>query len=191
VVRSAVLLTVLAFWLAAGPRQRVPTDLWVVPFNSSRAAEMVLAQSLQGITGRDVPRLWLDRPNTMSEVILAELDREGFRIHRVSSVWDLPDELWASASGFVLYELGTPRSQRQHLSCRAMGRVGGFHFPSCEREDACPSPKLRPLRGMLADARFGRNRGVSALSPHSWSRPRTESPRIARSRPGMSRERIA
>ena len=107
-VRSAVLLTVLAFWLAAGPRQRVPTDLWVVPFNSSRAAEMVLAQSLQGITGRDVPRLWLDRPNTMSEVILAELDREGFRIHRVSSVWDLPDELWASASGFVLYELGTP-----------------------------------------------------------------------------------
>jgi hypothetical protein len=108
VMRSAVLLVSLAVLVAAGSRRRVPTDLWVVPFNSSHAAEMVLAQSLQGITGRDGPRLWLDRPNSMSEVILAELDQEGVRIHRVSSVWDLPDELWASASGYVRYELGTP-----------------------------------------------------------------------------------
>src|SRR5262249_41498670 len=88
-----------------GPRS--DHALWVVPFDSARAAEMVLAQSLQGVTGRDIPRLWREKNGVMSAIVLRQLEAEGTTLHRVSSVWDLPDDFWQTADGAVLYNLGT------------------------------------------------------------------------------------
>jgi len=89
----------------------IPTDLWVVPFSTSSdpssEADMVLAQTLQGLTGRTLPALWLDKHNVMSEVILRQLESEGTVLHRVSSVWDLPDIFWQGASGFIVYNIGS------------------------------------------------------------------------------------
>lgn len=101
----AALLAVNAVSISA----QNPIDLWVLPFNSNRAAEMVLAQTMQGLTGRDLPKLWLDRNNSMSAVILADLVRQGVTIHQVSSVWDLPEQFWQPPiSGYILYQLGQP-----------------------------------------------------------------------------------
>ena len=64
----------------------------------------------------------------------------------------------------ALRDYGLTQRQREFL-VTVMVHSGCF----LERqycEFTCASPKLRPLRGMLADARIGRNRGVSALSPH-------------------------
>jgi|SRR5712664_369919 hypothetical protein len=93
--------------LAAPPAGQIPAELWVVPFDSGRPAEMVLAQSLQGLTGTDSPRIWLDRNGGMSAVILQQLQSEGTQFHRVNSVWDLPDEFWGDPKGAILYNLGT------------------------------------------------------------------------------------
>lgn len=98
-------------WALDGPANgSIPVELWVVPFSSSpsRAAEMVLAESLQGLTGRDLPKLWLDKNASMSEVILAQLEQEGTTLHRLNSVWDLPGEFWMGVDGYILYNLGTP-----------------------------------------------------------------------------------
>jgi hypothetical protein len=87
----------------------VPSDLYVIPFSSSstRAAEMVLAQTFQGLTGHDTPQIWLDKNAVMSAVILLQLEREGTLLHRLDSVWDLPDPFWQAVSGAILYNLGT------------------------------------------------------------------------------------
>jgi hypothetical protein len=96
---------------AAGPPDSavppVPGDLWVVPFNSGRAAEMVLAETLQGLTGHDLPKLWLDKNGVMSAVVLQQLQDEGTNVHRVASVWELPDDFWLAVDGAIVYTLGT------------------------------------------------------------------------------------
>src|SRR6266849_6392496 len=85
----------------------IPDDLWVVPFNTGRPAEMVLAESLQGLTGRDSPKLWLDKRAVMSAVVLQQLRDEGTRVHEVDTVWDLPDEFWRAVDGAIVYSLGS------------------------------------------------------------------------------------
>ncbi len=92
---------------AAPVGRNIPSELWVLPFDSGKAAEMVLAESFQGLTGRDLPQLWLDKTGGMSSVILQQLQSEGTQIHRVNSVWDLPDQFWQSVDGAILYKLGT------------------------------------------------------------------------------------
>jgi len=85
----------------------IPDDLWVVPFNTARSAEMVLAESLQGLTGRDSPKLWLDKHAVMSAVVLQQLRDEGTNVHEVDTVWDLPDEFWRAVDGAIVYNLGS------------------------------------------------------------------------------------
>jgi hypothetical protein len=112
-LRCSWVFIALAF-LVAGPSRLLgsadtnerPSDLWVLRHDSARAAEMVLAQTLQGLIGRDSPKLWLDKSG-MSAVILNQLQQEGVRIHRVTSVWDLPEELWQPVSGAIVYNLNT------------------------------------------------------------------------------------
>src|SRR5215831_15947289 len=87
----------------------VPSDLYVIPFSSSstRAAEMVLAQAFQGLTGHDSPQIWLDKNAVMSAVVLAQLEQEGTSLHPLSSVWELPSPFWDGVSGAIVYNLGT------------------------------------------------------------------------------------
>lgn len=94
--------------LAATPlSQNIPSDLWVVPFDARLPAEMVLAESFQGLTGALLPKLWLDKRGGMSAVILEQLESEGTQVHRIASVWDLPEEFWQEVSGAIVYNLGT------------------------------------------------------------------------------------
>ncbi len=66
---------------------------------------MVLAQSLQGLSGRAQPRLWLETGG-MSAVVLQELEKEGWTLRRAASVWDLPAGIWGAAKGAVVFKLG-------------------------------------------------------------------------------------
>lgn len=103
----------LAFLVAAcsrlfanSPDTNNPSELWVLRHDSTRAAEMVLAQTLQGLVGRDHPKLWLEKSG-MSAVILSQLQQEGVEVHRVATVWELPEEFWEPVSGAIVYNLGT------------------------------------------------------------------------------------
>jgi hypothetical protein len=93
--------------LARRCAEQIPRELWVLPFDSQDPAKMVLAESLQGLTGAHLPKLWIDKRGGMSAVILQQLQDEGTEIHMVNSVWDLPDDFWSSVDGAIVYNLGT------------------------------------------------------------------------------------
>jgi hypothetical protein len=84
---------------------------------------MVLAESFQGLTGRDLPKLWLDKNASMSAVILAQLEQEGTTLHRVNSVWDLPDQFWQGVSGAIVYNLGTHSLNTAISLCGSLNAV--------------------------------------------------------------------
>ena len=109
VLRGVILLIVASSTarLAVPVVAQIPDELWVLPFDAQRPAEMVLAESLQGLSGARMPKLWLDKRGGMSAVILQQLQSEGTQIHQVNAVWDLPDEFWNSVDGAILYNLGT------------------------------------------------------------------------------------
>jgi hypothetical protein len=100
-LQIALLVLFLAVSKPCWAGSNVPNDLWVLPHDSQRPAEMVLAQTLQGLTGRERPKLWLEHGG-MSAVILGQLEKEGTSIHRVSSVWNLPaDNVHAWSFGTI------------------------------------------------------------------------------------------
>jgi hypothetical protein len=90
----------------ADPPRSGIRDLWVISHDGMTPAEQVLAQSLQGLTGRTHPRIWL-RAKGMSRVIEGQLRREKVRFHEVSSVWDLLPPFKRQVKGMILYRLGT------------------------------------------------------------------------------------
>jgi GxGYxYP putative glycoside hydrolase C-terminal domain/GxGYxY sequence motif in domain of unknown function N-terminal len=85
-------------------------ELWVVPFNERNAPEMVLAQTMQGLSGDPQPRIWLDT-GAMNQKILKDLEHEGWILNRVDSVWSLPEQFWKEHPSFITY-----RSDDQSLN---------------------------------------------------------------------------
>src|SRR5262245_38800366 len=80
--RNALMLFMLVLFIIGKPygplvghTDEGVTDLWVVRHDRGRPAEMVLAQTLQGLTGRKKPKLWLETGG-MSAVILEQLRAE-------------------------------------------------------------------------------------------------------------------
>lgn len=82
-------------------------ELWVIPHAGMSPAEQMLAQTLQGVVGRERPRIWV-RSGSMYAVVEAQLRREGVILSEAASVWDLVREFRSEVKGAVLYRLGTP-----------------------------------------------------------------------------------
>lgn len=78
---------------------------------------MVLAQSMQGLSGRQYPQIWLDSGG-MSAKILAQLEREWRPIHRIKSVWELPDEFWRAHPNYIVYR---ENDSSLNLACSLSG----------------------------------------------------------------------
>jgi len=80
-------------------------SLWVIPFREQQKDEMVLAQTLEGLCSRQSPRIWLDGGG-MGAVILRQLEQDGWQLHRIDNVWQLPDEIWQSYPKYISYRDG-------------------------------------------------------------------------------------
>ena len=89
---------------AAAPKPSVE-DLWVIPHDQMNPAEQVVAQTLQGLVNRQAPKIWIEAGG-MSAVILKDLEREGTKLHRVASVWDLVRKFRPAVQGVIVYQLG-------------------------------------------------------------------------------------
>ena len=104
-LKTPLLLTIvvltLVIWLPR-PSPAQDKNLWVIPFKGHEKAEMVLAQTMQGLSGRTSPNVWLETDG-MSAEILSQLEHEGWQLHRVESVWQLPDQFWKQHPSFIAY----------------------------------------------------------------------------------------
>jgi hypothetical protein len=124
-------------------------ELWVIPHARLSAAEQVLAQTLQGVVGRERPRIWL-RSGSMYAVVEEQLRREGVTLREVSSVWELVRQFRREVRGAVLYRLGTPGLNAATSLCGVLDAVA---VEESLRERA----EAGGLK-VLADARAGRPR---------------------------------
>lgn len=76
-------------------------------YRSLPPGEQVLAQTLQGITGTDRPRIWLGNSGIGDEV-LGEMRRSGTVTVDDTTVWALVDRFRDRIKDVIEYKLGTP-----------------------------------------------------------------------------------
>jgi hypothetical protein len=82
------------------------TNLWVIDIDKLAPAEQTLVLTLQGLTAKQSPRIWI-AGDGMNGLILEQLRQAGTRIHPVTSAWDLLKQFRAEVKGAILYNLGS------------------------------------------------------------------------------------
>jgi hypothetical protein len=120
--------------------------LWVIPHDGMSPAEQLLAQSLQGVTGRKRPRIWL-RSGSMYAVIEEQLRREGVRLREAVSVWELLRQFRDEVKGAILCELDTPSVNVATSLCGLRDAVA-VDTSLRERAEAAGLKVLVDARGM-------------------------------------------
>ncbi len=82
-------------------------DLWVINHRDLPPAEMLLAQTLQGLTADNKDkRIWVRSPGGY-EIILQQMKADGVLIHEVKSAWELVREFKPQIKGAIVCKIGT------------------------------------------------------------------------------------
>jgi hypothetical protein len=129
-----------------GPPPSGLDELWVIPHEGLSPAEQLLAQCLQGVTGRRRLRIWL-RSGSMHAVIEEQLRREGVRLREAASVWELLRQFRGAIKGAVLCELDTPSVNVATSLCGLRDGVA-IDGSLRERAEAAGLKVLADARGM-------------------------------------------
>ncbi len=107
-------------------------ELWTIFHDGLPPAEQVLAQTLQGLVGKQRPKIWL-RSKSMYAVVEDQLRREGVALRPAASVWELLGQFKANVNGAIIYRLGTPSLNVATSLC---GPLGGVAIDESLRERA-------------------------------------------------------
>lgn len=97
-------------------------SLWVIPERGFSPAERTLAQTLQGLVGRQRPQIWF-RSDSMYAIIEAQLKQEGVTLQDVASVWDLVRTFQKDIKGAILYRQDMPSVNVATSLCGPMQAV--------------------------------------------------------------------
>jgi len=104
----AVLALAAAGMAGAKPHPGNPTEMWVIAHDAGKPAEMMLAETLQGLTAANPDRkIWL-KSGGGYQIVLDQLACEGVKLHEAKSAWDLVSEFRSQIKGAIVYKLGTP-----------------------------------------------------------------------------------
>jgi len=79
--------------------------LYVLPKDLAQA-DRLLAESLQGLTARQSPQIWIDNEG-IDKIVLKNLKVDGYQTEDTSDVWSLVKTFKGQLQGAVLYKLGT------------------------------------------------------------------------------------
>jgi len=105
---------------AAPPHPGNPRELWVIRHDPAKPAEMVLAQTLQGLVAKNKDRrVWL-RGDEGYALILDQMVSEGVKVHDVDSPWNLVREFKSQIKGAIVYKLGAPSLNAAASLCGPM-----------------------------------------------------------------------
>lgn len=132
-------------------------ELWVLPHAGLSPADQVLAQCLQGLTGRKQPRIWL-RFRGMYALLEAQLKEEGVQLHEAASPWELLERFRPAVKGAVIYQLGTPSVNRATSLAGVLDAVA-VEAGQVERAKALGLPILADARKMTEREVLERYRG--------------------------------
>lgn len=103
---AVVFLVLLPMAAPAAVSSGNPKELWVIDPHNMNHAEEILAATLQGHLAHDKQaRIWI-KAGGMSEVLLAEMQRDGVKTHDAASVWDLVKQFRSKIKGAIVYKAG-------------------------------------------------------------------------------------
>ena len=88
-----------------------PGHLYLIDIESAGEYERVMLASLQGITAKKVPCIWLLSKNASHAIWLNEIIKKfNVSTETMDSPWDLLARLKGQVAGYILYELGDEKS---------------------------------------------------------------------------------
>lgn len=98
----------IALALTLGVLLSVPGDkvLYTLDRDALSPADQVLAQTLQGLVGKEEPHIWL-KTNGVEAAVLDGLRKDGWEIRPAKDVWSLVDTFKSEVNGMIPYKLGT------------------------------------------------------------------------------------
>lgn len=140
--------------LALGQSSKV--HLFTLDHNALKPAEQVLAQTLQGLTARKAPRIWLENKGIQVE-ILSDLRKEGARVEAARDVWQLVQAFRPEVKGAIVYKLDTPSLSVANGLCGPMNAVA-IDESQLETAKAKGLPVLLDVRGMTEKEAFAKYR---------------------------------
>lgn len=121
---------ILALAAASAPAQAKttkhpgnPKELYVIQHEPSKGAEMMLAETLQGLTAHDKDRrIWI-KGGGGYQLVLDQMQAEGVKLHEVTSPWELVEAFKPQIKGAIIYKLGTPSVNVAASLCGPMSGV--------------------------------------------------------------------
>ena len=141
---------------SAAKQADLPAELWALVHGALKPAEVVLAQTLQGLTGKRRPAIWL-RSDGMHRVIEEQLRREGVVFHDAPDVWALLQRFRPAVKGMIVYKLGTPSLNVATSLCGPLGAVAVDESLRA-RAEAEGLVLLADVRGMDEREAFAKHR---------------------------------
>ena len=97
-----------------------PEPMYTIDRETLKPAETVLAQTLQGLTARKAPRIWIATKG-VQETLLKNLEKE--RPVETADVWGLVKRFRGEVKGAIVYKLGTPSLSVASGLCGPMNAV--------------------------------------------------------------------
>lgn len=136
--------------------QSATTHLFTLDHQALKPAEQVLAQTLQGLTARKAPRIWLETKGVQVE-ILNDLRKEGAKVEAAKDVWQLIREFRPEVKGAIVYQLGTPSLSVANGLCGPLNAVA-IDETLLDTAKARGLPILLDVRGMTEKDAFKKYR---------------------------------
>lgn len=137
---------VLAPLAACAARPGNPKELWTIEPARMSPAEQILVSTLQGQTARDSSRIWI-RVGGMSDVLLAEMERDSVTVHRTESAWDLLKQFRSKVKGSIVYKAGDESLSVATALCGPLKGVA-VGESILDKAKAEGLPILKDVRGM-------------------------------------------
>ncbi len=141
---------------------KLPQALWVVEPSAWSHSEQTLVATLQGLVAQSEAPIWINEPNGMHEVVLAELVKEGVSLRSTDDPWRLLRECREAIQGYVVYE-SSGDSINTATSLCGVERAVAVTPDLVEKAQLAGLREVADARGMTAMEAFEKHSG-------SWSK---------------------
>ena len=88
------------------PKPKQPEFLYVISRNSMSEHEKIMVASMQGVTAKTQPCIWIEGASKSGSIWLNDMkERFGVKTESVSTAWDLLGKVKSQFEGYILYDL--------------------------------------------------------------------------------------
>ena len=131
------------------PKPAQPDMLYVIPRAGLSNYEKILLCSMQGVTAKEKPCIWIDMNNPNYAIWLGRI-KEDLKIptEDITSVYELLEKTAASYAGYILYDLSDGTSLNTATSLAGLRRAVMADVHIAEKLDSMGLKMIADVRGL-------------------------------------------